>query len=216
MTSVILAQVTVAPNSGVSKDTVANTFHFTTEGTAVARDHTTDIRDAIKAFYNASVAPKISTYLSDQYAWTNARIRLYDLADGEPRAPYYDVHDTLGDPGSVTSLPSQVSCCLSYQGTPTSGLVQARRRGRLYIGPLNTNVVSSGDLTRPSGNFVTALLAAAAGLWASGGDTTWRWVVYSRQGTGQTTRPTQAWVDDRFDVQRRRAVIVTSRSSTTF
>lgn len=213
--AIALAQVRVQALTGVPRDAVMNTFHFGTGPGITVAGVAGDIATAVQAFYHTGSAPYVSTYLSDEYAWTLGDVKIYDLSEPEPRVPVAEFVKNLGDPGSVTSLPAQIAVCASYQGDKESGLDQASRRGRLYVGPLNTNAVSSGDLTRPSGTMLTALLNAMDDLYSAGSDPSFRWVVYSPK-LGTTCRPTNGWVDNRFDVQRRRGVLITSKTVRTF
>jgi hypothetical protein len=123
-------------------------------------------------------------------------------------------------------LPNEVALCLSYQAVAISGESQARRRGRIFFGPLcNTaNTLSATGECRPSAALVTALCGAATLLATpaatAAGDLV-HWAVYS-----PTTDLTETiddafqdvdngWVDNSFDTQRRRGRDATARTTWT-
>jgi hypothetical protein len=101
-----------------------------------------------------------------------------------------------------------------------SGEVKATRRGRLYIGPLSGGVSNStGSVAdaRPSPTQRSTLLQAAVAV-ATGAATTPRLAVFSptlkaRGGTDDEAwnDVVQVWVDDAFDIQRRRGARPTTR-----
>lgn len=195
-------------------DQVTNTWHFQTPG-AVA-DAGTAILDNLDAFYTA-----ISTYLSVNLTGTGD-IKIYDLEDPEPRAPVFEGDMTFG--AGTNGMPNEVSVCLSYQAPIVSGTNQARRRGRLFIGPLATTAqaTGTGDMRVASG-FRTALVTAAEALMD---DTTLPglvWSVFSPTTAG--TPPwsagtlgdsfftvTNGWVNDAFDTMRSRGLAPTTRT----
>lgn len=195
-------------------DQVTNTWHFQTPG-AVA-DAGTAILDNIDAFYSA-----ISTYLSINLTGTG-EIDLYDLEDPEPRAPVFNGSFTAGV--GTNALPNEVAVALSYQAPIVSGTNQARRRGRLFIGPLATNVMATGTGDqRVASGFRNALVAAAEALMD---DTTLPglvWSVFSPTTAGAPPwsaatlgdsffTVTNGWVNDAFDTMRSRGAAPTTRT----
>lgn len=98
----------------------------------------------------------------------------------------------------------------SFQGARTSGSVQARRRGRIYIGPLKTTTSTNG---RPNSTAITTLATASSALGIdlnAVADTTW--CVWSPT-SGTAVPITDGWVDNAFDTQRRRGWDPTSRTT---
>jgi hypothetical protein len=99
---------------------------------------------------------------------------------------------------------------LSFQGAPESGVSQARKRGRVFIGPLRSSLIGADGRPSPA----TVSLFAAEGedlLDASNAATTWSWTVHSAT-TGDNSVVTNGWCDNEFDTQRRRGRIATSRT----
>lgn len=101
------------------------------------------------------------------------------------------------------------------QGAPATHTGQskprARRRGRLYVGPL-TNVALQ-SITPPymlDSTFLQTLREAAGYLASSLGGANWAWSVWSRRD--QTTYPVVGgWTDDAPDTQRRRGPKASAR-----
>lgn len=211
----IFAQVNLPNRNLIAADGAMNTFHFT--GIDDVEDMCIAIKVRLEAFYDdvpVGGTNPLKNYLSGELAITSTRVKMYDMADPEPRVPVFD--DTLGlssaTPLSSSNLPGEVALCTSYLAAAESGGHPARRRGRLYIGPLCNAVMASSTTTaaRPSSTFISDLyrttkdLAGASTLGA-------RWVVWSRvdQAAHAIVR---GYVDNAFDTQRRRGVESTSRS----
>lgn len=197
----IRCTVTFAIDSGIPEDRPVNTWAFT------AVDKSTPVSDEITddliAFYNA-----VSGAFSGIYAQNGHVIKFYDLADPQPRAPYYERTFNLTSNPTQSPLPSELAICVSFQGNRVSGQDQKRRRGRVYLGPLATGQNDNG---RPLGTTLTAINAAADDLLtASNGSANYAWCVYSRTDDAMVV-VTNGWVDDAFDVQRRRGLAPTTR-----
>jgi len=124
------------------------------------------------------------------------------------------------------SLPNEVALAVSFHGDLSavgefgSGGTRprARRRGRVFIGPLwdGTSASSSGNPARPSATFMEDLRLAADRLMILSDDaTTWKWVVpHAAESAGWTSVPViGGWVDNEFDTQRRRGLVATTRST---
>lgn len=126
--------------------------------------------------------------------------------------------------GNTADLPTEVAVVLSYQAD-LSGVQEelpgpaprvrprARRRGKLYIGPLSLWALQSntaGEEQRVSVDFRDSLLDAAAVLGTSGVPTDAAWRIWSRSD-GVMRPVVLASVDDAFDTQRRRGIRQQSR-----
>jgi hypothetical protein len=200
-----LVQVSLNHDSALPEDVTVNTWSIFT---ATAKD-TTAIEaavNAIQAFYAS-----IQTYLSGNLSGAGT-VKAYDRADVAPRVPWYE--DTMGfTPGTAAALPEEVAFCLSFQAAAASGSPQARRRGRVYLGPLGANAGGNGfAANRPVAAFMTAVAGAADTLLAaSNAAADWNWNVWSEvDGLGRPV--TNGWVDNAFDTQRRRGLAPTSRT----
>jgi hypothetical protein len=205
---IIRAQMNLLHDSGLPEDKTVNTWHFTplTGGTTDQNN----IRDNLVSFYNgsnpvagATVASFLSTVLTGDY-----ELSLYNLADPEPRAPIAEYTGTFSI-GSGVALPAEVACCLSFEAVPVSGEIQARRRGRVYIGPLDNSASDSAG-TRPAQQLRDALAEAGERLMTESDTDSTFWSVYSRVDNA-TVAVERGWIDNAFDTQRRRGEAPTDR-----
>lgn len=184
--------------STVSEDTVTNTWHFTM--TDINETNTNAVQTALVAFYEA-----LDGFKSPLQSWQTARMKIYDMDDPEERVPLYDELFGTSSTAQSSSLPPECCMVLSFHGEYVSGFSQARRRGRIYFGPLSSPVISgtTGQFT----STLTTAAATAAGtlLTASDAASDWAWVVWSP--TGSTAYPVvDGWVDNACDIQRRRGL----------
>lgn len=206
----IHAQVVLQAASGIPADNCTNSWNFYTP-VALDPDDIDNIRDIIKDFYTKdwSGSGKVADFFSKELSDT-ALIKYYNMGDPKPRVPIRTDTFTLGRPPSGNALPSECALVFSFQAERESGQNQARRRNRIYLGPLNTGAADSNG--RPSSSFM-ALLAVAGSetLQASNASITWQWRVYSPT-TGNTHLVDNGWIDNAFDTQRRRGVAPTTRT----
>lgn len=180
-------------------DVSINTFHVFTPTSPVGFN---DIKDPWVAFMNA-----ISSIFPEQVAATGHLFRIYDLADPEPRAP---VHDSTWDFSSTPtgeSLPSEIALCISFKADPESGVEPARRRGRLYFGPLDVNGNSDN---RPTGFGLQGLVDAFVDFQEDLDLNSVQFGVWSRVDSTFYRTP-NVWTDNAWDVQRRRGTAATER-----
>lgn len=205
--SIITAQVSIEPASGIPADIATNTLHFYG---LVKEDDTVALATAIADFYI-----DIQGIYSTATATTGHSIKFYDTEGAAPNYPYTTSTFDFTLAPSQPPLPSEVAVCLSLAGKKEAGLPQARRRGRIYMGPLMEDVNSGG---RPSTSAKTALLDAGETLAATVNDIpaigTGFWGVWSPTNSDIVAIKTLS-VDDAFDTQRRRGVASTSKTSVT-
>lgn len=210
----VFVQATIPSKTNIPRDAVVNTFHFV--GVQERSEFPGVIIGRLDEFYTSTVTStgdSISQYMSTELNFGGARAKFYDMDDAEPRAPFADesMGLTQGTPITQVNLPGEVALCTSYRGDLQSGQNPSRRRGRLYIGPLNTGALASVSQspTRPASDFyntvadATQRLAAASTLGV-------RWVVHSRVA-GTNTPIEYGWVDNAFDTMRKRGVDPTAR-----
>jgi len=202
--AICTAQVRVTRLSGTSEDDVTNTWWF--DLTTPDSGGTTDVEAAMKSFYNAW-----STSRSTHYAWNTATIKWYDQADPEPRAPFRSALFALTQPSGTSGATPELCMCLSFKGSLGSGLIAARRRGRLYLGPLGMGALdaATGHLAAAT---ITTTATAAGVLLAASGNTDWEWIIHSRTA-GTTTSVHEGWIDNAVDIQRRRGLTATTRTT---
>jgi hypothetical protein len=211
------AQVVMPRVTGLPEDVIVNTFHFFVPVTYDI-DDLVAIHGRLVEFYNNDPAggDGIHAYLSHVITRSTlaCNIKFYDLEEPSPRAPVYEQSWTLAAPaGSSSPLPSEVALCLSYRGALVSGEVAARRRGRVYIGPLITEAKTTGTSDpRPTTNVINRWLDAGEAL--ADPDAVSPWVVWSPTANANTLIEV-VWVDNAFDTQRRRGPDATDRTSRT-
>lgn len=232
--------------TGLPRDSVVNVFHFTTPDLTVATAElfAEMVRDFYTTFPAGAATFQLMTMFSASVALTGHEIRAYPVVEatgvdtrGEGFPPLWtEAFDHVGRVAPADSLPSEVACCLSFKNTTAGGVPAARRRGRIFFGPLadssNTNVIGGG-ITRPSDVLGSRLRLAGADMrnkaQAAGGD----WVIYSRPFAGRFgyVKPngdpmpdlaaragavypvTECWTDDAFDTMRSRGERATGRIS---
>jgi len=194
-------QMTIFPVSNLAADAATNTWSVDADDDTAAETFETFLED----FYD-TMAP----YFSDRVRQNDHVYKIYDRADPTPRQPIAEGTFNLSSAPSGAGMPPEVALCLSFEGLPTSGIPQARRRGRVYIGPLDTTTGGSGGA--PSSAFVTALANAGDTLLtASNAAATWTWCVWSTVNSANVPIA-RGWVDAAFDTQRRRGVAPASRT----
>lgn len=211
-----LVQCSMSYDSGLPADKMVNTFHMITKPTFAG--NYTPIANAFHDFYDETPpSPAVNPvrfFLSPALDPDTFTIKIYDLADAKPRVPKYDEILPLQALGSA-AVPEEVACCLSYQAAPESGVPQARRRNRIYVGPLAQNAITLvGTRTAPAPAFINSLLGAASVLKAaSSASTEFQWGVFSPTANSFAAVDS-AWVDNAFDTQRRRGPVATGRTFT--
>lgn len=222
------AVVIIPSVTGVPKDAVQNTFHFTTPTASTTPSTTAElesIRDAIKDFYDTahstttwggSGSVKVTAALSGILLSPTITIKIYrcetEITAGASPEPIITYTVTLGAFNTTQPPhPAEVAACLSFKGTLDTAIPAARQRGRIFLGPLHNG---TGGVTANKLVLTTAYLAtfAAAGnalrAWATAGI---EWVVWSHAAL-QAFPVTAGWVDDAFDTQRRRGTVATTRT----
>lgn len=214
--------------TGIPADAAENTFSWIMPGALLLTDMT-EIHAAVQEFYN--VAPTggtfaVGAYLGDQLtrAADAVEMKTYAIpALGGPLGAPVDVANfTLTSPAGTSSLPSEIAACLSFHGD-YAGAVEfagstrprARLRGRIYLGPLGNNTnVSARDATTKRENILSAFRVDATLAAARLRDrTASQWGIWSRTTIGLVTPVTGGWMDDAFDVQRRRGEKALLRTS---
>jgi hypothetical protein len=199
------SQAIIKTADNVAANYATNTWHFEADDvTALGSAHA-----ALVTFYQA-----VDTYFSNLVNVGAGGLEIvgYAFADAPPRAPVLRTLATL-TVGSVNPLPTEVSLCMSFQGTRQSGTPQARRRGRVYL-PFMAEDNNATD-ARPSTTIINGVVAAGAALLAASDSAgTWSWLTYSGVAPGWST-VVDGWVDNEWDTQRRRGRRSTSRTTFT-
>lgn len=200
------AQVILKTVDNVSENYVTNSWCIVEAGATNSSD-IDEYADALRDFYD-----DLSGIISVNIAQNGHEVKFYDLPG--PGAPNYPVQINtfnLASAPATATLPTEVAVCLSFQGLKIPGSPQARRRGRVYIGPLGTG---SNTLGRPSTGLQSQLATAAATLTTNLKACTVPGTlsVWSQVDQAAVT-VTDGWVDNSFDTVRRRGVDRTSRTT---
>lgn len=206
----IRAQLVLQGGTALPEDRFVNTWHFDAVGDAETEADALTAR--LEDFYagtNGGTQVAVGTFLSEFVSRT-AEVRCYNLADPTPRVPTTRTFTLPAHPGaSNVDLPEEVAIVLSLEAEPP---ITPRRRGRLYIGPLNATAVGGGTTTTPARVDVQArqALVQAATRVLDGNASGAAWVIYSPT-SGLSPSVATGFCDDAFDTQRRRGPSPTGR-----
>lgn len=199
----IATQVVMQGASNLPEDRFVNTFHFTSTGPFAT------VAGAIATSLDTRW-DTIGTYISP-YVSRNYQIKSYDLSTAEPRVPTTSDH-VMGAVGSATgSIPEEVAAVCSFRGAPP---VTARRRGRVFIGPLNSNALSAANTGTPT-RVNSSFIAAMNSLWqsfASSGAGDFTWCIWSPTDAAMVPI-VGGWTDNAFDTMRKRGPKATVRTT---
>lgn len=209
-------QVQFESISGLAEDRVVNVLH----GNCADDTDAIATAAAIANCYGTVLTGQTSG-LTEYYGKSISRvggaheIKVYDLADPEPRTPVMNQVFGALAANVDDNLPREIALCLSFQGEPTSGANQARRRGRIYLGPFNSSALGGTGSTvdaRPLDTMLDDIEIFAQALFDI---STWEWGVKSTF-SAVLIPVHDGWVDNAFDVQRRRGADPTARQLFTF
>jgi hypothetical protein len=209
-------QYTIPYTSNMPTDVIVNDWSlFWAIGTPSTGDFD-NARDALVAFYEAVFNNGVVADIQAPWiASGSASLKVYNRADPEPRAPVYmSAAGYTGDAASSTLLPPEVAVCASFEAEPLSGVPQARRRGRIFLGGWADSLVNPGDIDEfPTidVNMRNAIAGACETLGTSLVSDNWVWEVWSTvNGSGAPVA--DGWIDDALDTQRRRGQAPTVRT----
>lgn len=207
-----IAQVALHRQGNLPEDDVVNTWHF--ENDSDAFGDTEELKSRLQTFYAALASKWAGTLIG------TATVKIYDYDEAKPRVPVRT--DNIGFGKLADSMPNEVCVCLSMSAAVVSGEAKASRRGRVFLGPFGRNVAvtsTGASDARPDLETRTLILDSAEAL-ARGAAGTWRLAVFSPTTLLKTSSDDQAWndvvdlwVDDAFDIQRRRGARPTMRDT---
>lgn len=215
-----IVQAVLQRTTGLPEDVVTNTFHFrrntgtftSTAATAIA---------AVIAFYNdlvTSESKRVAEYINGTISRTAGAmvVKAYDGALAEGLREPVEQTWTLAAAGAGSPLPAEVSACLSFEDRNSTTVIGARRRGRIYVGPLTSEALAVspvGDARLQAQLQAVLRKAADQELGPAALDDSLTWCVFSP--TDNALRAiTHVWTDNAFDIQRRRGVAASSRAET--
>lgn len=205
------------------QDVAQNTFYFRTVSTeATPAEITTAIGAVARLYIVGGTAPDpvkpLGEWLGDIIDEDEFRIRCvsFDPATGdEIGEATISEHPELVVGNNC--LPLEVAFCLSFRAAWTTPAQQARRRGRVYLGPLAPAVLVSTPPPAPivdlmeAGAFYMERLLSESVAGVGGGDPA-PWCVWSRTD-GSLHDVVGGWVDNEWDTQRRRGLRPTYRET---
>lgn len=213
-------QVSIPLESAVAEDAIVNTFYFDDDDDPVAGPEDTQgwILDKLTAFYQA-----VDSVMFPDTVGGNATVRMYDMRDPEPRVAKAEEQIML-NPSINAPLPNEVALCMSFQAERVSGQLQRRRRGRVFLGPVAESAVAViGSHSRPLASVRNTIATAAEAmatpfLHPGSPGLHLNWSIYSRRTDelGASLDDSfhdvkDGWIDDAWDIQRRRGAAPTAR-----
>lgn len=188
-------QVSIGGDSAFARDFVQNVLYFDVDTFEPATGYDpgqlcADLIDAYQAGWLNATAREI-------------RCKAYNMDEPAPRAPVATKVENAGS-YPTSSQPRETALCLSFRGDPP---YTPSRRGRIFL-PLFVSSFTAGT-PRPNSAIQTAALGMSDRLAGLGGLNV-DWVIHSK--TRGNTAVKHAWVDDEWDVQRRRGLRPTART----
>lgn len=227
MSLYVRATVTVPHDSGLPRDAIQNTFAFSAAGTVDRDLAAVEIATRLDGFYS-----DLNEFLSSQYTWASAQLKIVDMTDERPRLPYYDETMSVTEAGTtINDLPAEVAAVLSFEGQRTSGVNMRRRRGRVFVGPL---AVGSADQHQIQSGLYNLIATSAGDNLLNYTPALVQWSVYSPAThhalpvgvpldpdfypeipdalPASFTPVVKCWVDNAWDTQRRRGPRATTRT----
>lgn len=205
-------------DTGLPEDASVNVWHFAhrdfNPGTT-EQDSANDCIDRLESFYQE---------IDQIYSAENGPVivcKAYNLESPEPRTPLLERNIDVTPSGTV-GFPHEVAICLSMAAEMVSGQPRARRRGRVYLGPIQSGAsVSGGGRVSVSPTTMGIITDAAVAAFDTGlGPEDPRLVVYSRTDDENGVSVANSchdvvtmWVDDAWDTQRRRGTAPQTRDT---
>lgn len=251
MSGVIRMQTTFRATSGVAADDVVSTMHFRWDGAeSIVPEPMYQLAfDKIVSFWNTSPNASFPFSLSAHLGASLSRsikpvTKGYQLGvvveNNVPvirsTGPHFEQTWANFTAATGEELPREVACVMTYHAdlTGVSETVsggapgptgdtrpKARRRGRLYLGPLTSQASTGTTPSRPNSSFRSLVNLQATTLHLeipAGSLDLLRWAVLSPSRSTDALEDPQAdevtggWVDDAWDTQRRRGVDRTVRN----
>lgn len=198
------SQIVIPTASQLPSDVVTNTLHWLDPDGAYGYNAAiATLTVLIGNFYEAVYSSGHG--MADYMRPANGTIRWYNLEDPAPRPPTIVPWGATPITQSSTNVPAETSCVLSFQAERLAGAVQARRRGRIYLGGLGTGWVGNSTAATPPRLATSAVneVGNAANTMRLGVPGALQWVVWSETGNSYAI-VTNGWVDQEPDTQRRR------------
>lgn len=196
--------------TNISRDNITNTFCFFTLDVTPDWQNALDMIEDLYCTKAPGSSNALGSYLNSSIK-RDARLQVYRIEDTPPRAPVAERDITLpAIVGSETNLPAEVALVCSFQGTRASGLNQARRRGRIFLGPLASPGVTN-QYKPPPGLIADVQKQFKELKAASDASSDYQWRIWS-PSDGASVLVDNGWIDNAWDTQRRRGPRPTERT----
>lgn len=226
MIGLYVAVVTLRRTSGITDDDINNVFTFVDSAATSDSDVANTLTTRLTNFYNVinSAAGKVTDYLSEALSRAAGnRIDYYFTDDFSGATPLGSPVETrswvLASGSASTPIPSEVCAVVSFHGNLTdiperdgSTRPASRRRGRVFIGPLEQTALVENAVTHEAElnpTCINVLKGAATDLMNLNDHLAW--CVWSKADAAQHP-VVGGYVDNAFDTQRRRGNKATTRS----
>lgn len=218
----MLVRAEMQAASGLPADRIVNDFAFQSAGAPTTGD-VDAMFAAVDHFFRTSqsLGKAVGSYISGQVNRSATHtLSAYHIVAGPLGSPFRE-DPWLGPVAAevATGLPTEVAGVLSFHADLTgipeeSGATRpkARRRGRVFVGPLTTSAITNTDPPYVlSSSFLLTLREAAVDLLDEADAAGVPWCVWSREDA--TLRPVVGgWTDNAPDTQRRRGFAATVRT----
>lgn len=216
--TVLRAQVIIPRDNALPADACINTWHFQTTLTATPSEGSEAAFTQLETFYQI-----VDTFLAS-YNGTTVTVKIYDLSDDPPRVPINEDTFTIA-PASGAALPAEVAAVLSFRGELASGTSPARRRGRIFLGPLDDAVIEYDTPDeRLTASIRGTVVGAAEAMVTTGLTADGFWVVFSPTLAGpppwssatledSSVRVLAGYMDNACDTVRSRGALPSARST---
>lgn len=222
----LLAEVVLPHKSGIPSDNVVNTFAFTTPSVGIVDTEVDAVTDSLVTFYSTAPAggDSIASMIGNQISRTAlVNINVYDLTghlDGSPHGSPILIQSFAlpAHVGAGPDLPAEIAVCLSFRAEYATDVEfapgarpRARDRGRIYLGPLGTGMLTQDGTTGRVFVNATQRISMRDKMRELRDAAGHAWSVWSRKNA--ILEPVSAvWVDDAFDIQRRRGEKAVART----
>jgi hypothetical protein len=211
--------VSLGSDSGLPEDAIQNTWYFDGDDGNTEAEYISAAFGQLTAFYQAIDGTILSAHVNG-----TATCKAYNLRDAEPRVPVFTDTFTV-TPAGGSPLPNEVAMVLSFSADVGSGEVAARRRGRVFLGPVSIfNTAELNGECVPGSTMLSTVATAAHDLAVGEPLTTGssKWAIFSPTTYAATSDydasvfdVTHGWVDNAFDTQRRRGHAASTRTTWT-
>lgn len=212
-------QIVAPGRTGIPEDHFVNTIYASypaAPSTDAGRDEVAAQMVLALTYAYSTIAPgqtkSMAQLMSNFIDKDNCLVKVYTMEDPPPRTPTTLPWSMIGGLTGTSDLPEEVALCLSIHGLPP---ITPRRRGRIYMGPLNSTCLG-GDTTgplpsRPTTEAIQIVRSFGELLNQEMENAAINWNIKSERPARNYVPVRGGWCDDAWDTQRRRGVDPTVR-----